>query len=366
MILARRPTCHPSRRRARPSTSARTSGRSASCSTKCCPAGAATKPRTSPTRSRPCWKSATSTGRLQAATPPRLSGLLRDCLVREPRARLRDMGEARRVLDRLREWPPHNPRRAGIVAERASARALVAARPAMKVNRGPGGTSRAASWKLVTAPPAPGALVTTMACHVQGDDRSSGRVARRHDHRVLPSQWPAGVSSRLAPHGSIPRACRFREPTAAVAAVFLRRPTGSRFRRRTARSRNSRPAEAITLTDGSSYQGASGGDDDTIVYSGQKGLLRLPASGNTPESLTTTRTRRNGSRFIPQFLPGGRQLLFTVVYATRQTRSLPCLGNYKRSSVAAATTAAMPKAATCLLSVQSGTLFALPFNLDRL
>ena len=38
---------------------------------------------------------------LPSATPPRLVALLRDCLVRDPKQRLRDMGEARRVLDQL-------------------------------------------------------------------------------------------------------------------------------------------------------------------------------------------------------------------------------------------------------------------------
>ena len=36
--------------------------------------------------------------KLAASTPPRLGALLRDCLVRDPKQRLRDMGEARRVL----------------------------------------------------------------------------------------------------------------------------------------------------------------------------------------------------------------------------------------------------------------------------
>src|SRR6202166_4564920 len=39
--------------------------------------------------------------KLPANTPPRLSALLHDCLVRDPKQRLRDMGEARRVLDQL-------------------------------------------------------------------------------------------------------------------------------------------------------------------------------------------------------------------------------------------------------------------------
>src|SRR6185437_12909310 len=39
--------------------------------------------------------------KLPAATPPRLAALLHDCLMRDAKQRLRDMGEARRVLDQI-------------------------------------------------------------------------------------------------------------------------------------------------------------------------------------------------------------------------------------------------------------------------
>src|SRR5207237_589698 len=38
---------------------------------------------------------------MPSVTPSRLVALLRDCLVRDPKQRLRDMGEARRALDQL-------------------------------------------------------------------------------------------------------------------------------------------------------------------------------------------------------------------------------------------------------------------------
>ena len=38
---------------------------------------------------------------LPTDVPPRLIALLRDCLVRDPKQRLRDIGEARRVLDQI-------------------------------------------------------------------------------------------------------------------------------------------------------------------------------------------------------------------------------------------------------------------------
>src|ERR1043165_9225713 len=38
---------------------------------------------------------------LPPEVPPRVQQLLRDCLVRDPKQRLRDIGEARRVLDQV-------------------------------------------------------------------------------------------------------------------------------------------------------------------------------------------------------------------------------------------------------------------------
>src|SRR6185369_5527813 len=43
---------------------------------------------------------------LPATTPPRLRALIGDCLVRDPRNRLRDIGDARRVLDQIATGAP--------------------------------------------------------------------------------------------------------------------------------------------------------------------------------------------------------------------------------------------------------------------
>ena len=203
--------------------------------------------RTSPTCSRPCCD-ATSTGRrCRPATPPApASRCSRDCLVRDPKQRLRDIGEARRVLDQLIGGSAcHDPRRAGIVAERASARALVAARPAVG-DRGPGGAGRRRR-QLETRDRSAGARRTRHDDRASTFKETTGLVDVSRDGTTivyLASQWPAGVSSRLAPHGSIRGPAASGEPTAAWRRCFLRRPTGSRFRRRTARSRRRRPAEA--------------------------------------------------------------------------------------------------------------------------
>jgi Tol biopolymer transport system component len=64
-------------------------------------------------------------------------------------------------------------------------------------------------------------------------------------------------------------------------------------------------------------RGATWGPDDTIVFANYQdgtGLLRIAASGGEPQTLTTPDAGKGeiGHRF-PQFLPGGKAVLFTIV-----------------------------------------------------
>jgi eukaryotic-like serine/threonine-protein kinase len=62
--------------------------------------------------------------------------------------------------------------------------------------------------------------------------------------------------------------------------------------------------------------GASWGADDTIIFSrGREGLLRVPATGGTPQVVIKPDTAKGELKlFSPQILPGNGALLFTVVH----------------------------------------------------
>ncbi len=81
----------------------------------------------------------------------------------------------------------------------------------------------------------------------------------------------------------------------------------------------------VTLCDASVPRGASWGDDGTIVaaLSNTEGLLRIPASGGTPQVLTHLRAGESTHRW-PQVLPGGQAVLFT---------SSTSLSNYENASI---------------------------------
>jgi serine/threonine-protein kinase len=62
-------------------------------------------------------------------------------------------------------------------------------------------------------------------------------------------------------------------------------------------------------------QGGTWNEDNTIIYAASlgSGLLRVPAGGGTPESLTKPDRAANGyAHGFPQALPGGRDVLFSA------------------------------------------------------
>jgi hypothetical protein len=88
------------------SIGAPTSGPSASSSMKCSRAVAVTRPRTCPRTLAAVLTREVDWSALPAGLPPRLHTLLRDCLVRDPKQRLRDIGDARRALDQIISGAP--------------------------------------------------------------------------------------------------------------------------------------------------------------------------------------------------------------------------------------------------------------------
>ncbi len=131
----------------------------------------------------------------------------------------------------------------------------------------------------------------------------------------------------------------------------------------------------ITLAQVERSRGASWGPDGTIVYSRSiyTGLSRISASGGDPQPLTELdeATGEQSHRW-PQWLPGGKAVLFSslaeggqfvfedaaievVVVATGERKVVHRGGYYPRY---------VPTGH--ILYVHEGTLFALPFDVDRL
>jgi serine/threonine-protein kinase len=130
--------------------------------------------------------------------------------------------------------------------------------------------------------------------------------------------------------------------------------------------------DPINLCDAPAGRGASWGDNGTLVAAldSQKGLSLVPTEGGTPVPLTLL-GHGEGSHRWPQVLPGASAVLFS--------RSLE-YGNYNEAGIAVVTLKdrrpklVAERAGMYVRYVESGhlvyatkgTLFAAPFNLDRL
>jgi serine/threonine-protein kinase len=254
---------------------------------------------------------------LPAATPARIRAIVARCLVKDPRQRLRDMGDVRLALEGAFETAapqtttsatPAVPRRR-IVAI-ASATLLAGAVVATL-----------ATWVLmrptpVTLQPVRFALAPTaaQALAINGFDRDL--VLSADGTRLV---YVAGPEAQL-----MVRAIE------ALDAVPVRGITGVRspffspdgrwigfFTTNELRKVAIAGGPPVTLCPiVTAPRGASWGPDDTIVFATADpttGLFRVAAAGGTPTVLTTPDAAHGeGNHLFPSVLPNGRAVLFTI------------------------------------------------------
>jgi serine/threonine protein kinase len=69
---------------------------------------------------------------------------------------------------------------------------------------------------------------------------------------------------------------------------------------------------SVTLCEAAIYGGGSWGEDGRIIFSGSKGLMRVSASGGACETLTAADWQKGEAHRWPQILPGGQSVLFSI------------------------------------------------------
>jgi Tol biopolymer transport system component len=232
--------------------------------------------------------------------------LLRRCLEKDPKKRLRDIGDAMPLL----EQPPLNT--AG-KAERA--RPLAADLALVLIAVGSLAFAALALWNRPTAvqntaarltiPLLPGQEITSYPA-ITRDGRTVAYVTQQgsddsqlylRDLNSFEARVVAGSSGARQP---------FFSPDGKWVAFF------AQGQLRKAEVAGGSP---IRLAEAAYPFGGTWSDDNTIIYSGSinSGLLRIPASGGTPESLTKPDGAEKGySHAFPQALPGGRNILFKI------------------------------------------------------
>jgi len=262
---------------------------------------------------------------LPASTPAPLRRLLRRCLERDPQRRLRDIGEARLVLEDLAAGksdaaeaagapPAVATPAAGLPARRAAA--LVAGALALAVLAGIGGyllhgsppQALRAPSRLSFSLPATASLQTL-------DDRQT--IAISKDGRTLVFSAIDGGTTRIFVR-RLDAASAVPIPGTEGGEDLFLSPDGAWVAFTADGKLRKAPlggGPSVTLCEAGQSRGGVWGEDGTIVFSPEvtSGLVRVPATGGVPQPVTTPDAAKGErSHRWPEFLPDGHSVLFTV------------------------------------------------------
>jgi serine/threonine-protein kinase len=311
-------------------------------------------------KSEPSWQA------IPAQVPASLVRLMRQCLVKDPRQRIRDMGDVRIALAGANDSAPAPPvdaaKRHWLVWASAVVAVVSVAVAAFAIWNRPTPVPKTAV--RLTIPLPPGQELTSYPA-ITRDGQTVAYVARQGTEE--PQLYLRDLSAfepRLVP-GSSGALQPFFSPDGKWVAFF------AQGQLQKAEVSGGAP---IRLAEAPNSQSGTWNDDDTIIYAASlgSGLLRIPASGGTPESLTTPDGAAQGyAHTLPQILPGGRSVLFTV-WGQRQGTAVLSLDSGRWDLVLPATgfasgmfEATAGSAGRILLVDQTASINAAPFDAAR-
>ena len=128
---------------------------------------------------------------------------------------------------------------------------------------------------------------------------------------------------------------------------------------------------AITLCNAANGRGGSWGEDGNIIAALglNGGLSRIPSAGGPPTPVTNLQSGEATHRW-PQILPGGKAVLFTAstsgVGFDGANIEVMSLADHRMKTLVRGGTFARYLPSGHLIYVDRGTLFAVPFDVDRL
>ena len=318
-------------------------------------------------RAEPDWSS------IPTSVPARVRELLRRCLRKDPKQRLRDIGDARITIEEALSGTPQEaevlqagtvhlpvwrrllPWAAGILLAALASAGVWELRP-----RGPVGQIVHFSF----APPAGDSLVflpsgyTSLAISPEGTE-----VAFR--------VWHGGTSQLYLRRMDQPEATLLKGTEAGDAPFFS--PDGQWvgfFAEGKLKKISVLSGTPVTLCDASDSRGGTWTPDDTIIFapSTASGLMRVSATGGTPQPFTRLDSSKNEiTHRWPQVLPGGKAVVYasgiefnsaTIAVASLKSsgsKTLAIRGGYPRYITGG-----------YLVFERQEGLYAVPFDLERL
>jgi serine/threonine-protein kinase len=312
---------------------------------------------------------------LPDAVPQRMRQLLMRCLAKNPKTRLRDIGEARVLIDELLDTRSNTDvARAFVGTESRRPWAITPWLITAALALGMAITV----WMLGRRPePAVARLSIELGADVSltNTDRAAA-TAISPDGNVMAfvGQRPGGdvqlYLRRLARMESVPLA-----GTDGAQAPFFS-PDGQSIAFFAAGHLKKMPVSSgppVTLADVQNPIGGSWGDDNTIIFSpatGPKGrLLRMSSAGGTPTQVATLAPGEVNQRW-PDILPGSNAVLFTSWHAPGSFSNADIvalsLTNGTRHVVVRGGSYPRYVRSGHLLYVNDGRLLAVPFDTGRL
>ncbi len=305
---------------------------------------------------------------LPGSTPPGLGHLLERCLDRDSKKRLRDIGEARVALEEPLGTPDVVRVSSGVRALPwflALVLALVSA------------LALWAPWRPAPQPAPPLRLSAELGAEASLATGSGPAAILSPDGRLLAFVASQGAEGRPLLHLRHLEQLDA-EPLAGTEGALdpFFSPDGewiAFFAEGKLKKVSVSGGAAVTLCDAADPRGGSWAEDGTIFFTPQPGvgLSRVSSAGGMPQSLTTPDpASREVSHRWPQALPGGKAILYTthstllnfedaslVVHALEgDRRKVLHRGGYHGRYLPSGH----------LVFIHEGTLFAAPFNLDRL
>jgi eukaryotic-like serine/threonine-protein kinase len=297
---------------------------------------------------------------LPATTPPGVRRLLERCLERDPKRRLRDIGDAWLEVDApaAAVLPP------ATLAAPAPGRSWPWIAAAVAVIAGLAGVT----WGLFHTPATVPRPVVRWT-YTQAKPFIAVSISRDGSRMVFMEAAPSSYSLALRMLDEIDA-----KPIPGTDNYFLPvfSPDGQwiAFIHSPELKLKKIPVTggtAITLCDiTGDILGLAWGDDGSLVFGTNKGLMRVSSLGGAPEPLTSADAKKNeAAHRWPHFLPGGRAVLYSIQNATSSQVAVVDLKN--RTSRVLVQNGSNPSYAPGhLIYYRGGTLFAAPFNSARL
>ncbi len=299
--------------------------------------------------------------------PAKTHRLLRSCLEKDPKRRLHDIGDAWRLLE---EPPPAGAAKSSVPWKVAAAAAIVLAV-----------VSAISLWALWRAPQPAGQPLVTLDLDLGPDvslvSGAAPAVSLSPDGKRIAfvSEGPDGIRHLFTRRLDQPKATVLAKTDGAFGPFFS--PDGrwlGFFADHKLKKMLVEGGEPMVLCDAAQGRGASWGEDDGIIATldTRAGLFRVPAAGGTPTVVTQLDLERGeASHRWPQVLPGGKAALFTMstvgsFYEGAHIKAVS-LGDHRTKTVLERVGMYgryLPSGH--LTYVSKGTLYAVPFDLDRL